>query len=347
MTAALGTSASAISGPALSGLIAAAVQVVVVVAGGPLLIGVMRQARARLEGRAGAGVAQPWRDLRKLLRRAPASPTGTGWAFRVAPLLLMGTSLVLAAIVPLLTTASPLDPTADLFAVVGLLALGTVTLALAAIDTGTAFGGMGASRELTVLALVEPTILVSIFALSARVGSTNLAAIVTATLHDPLRVASPASLLAAAALLIVVVAETGRLPVDNPATHLELTMIHEAMVLEYAGRDLALIEWASSIRLTVLLGLLASLFAPWGIAGPDAGPAALAVALLAFPAKVTVLAAGLGAAEVFLAKVALLGAGVATAEVFIAKLRLFRVPELLAGSFVLALLAVASSFFLA
>jgi formate hydrogenlyase subunit 4 len=160
------------------------------------------------------------------------------------------------------------------------------------------------------------------------VGSTNLAAIVTATLHDPLRVASPASLLAAAALAVVVVAETGRLPVDNPATHLELTMIHEAMVLEYAGTDLALVEWAAAMRLTVLLGLLASLFAPWGIAGTSL--AALPLALLALVAKVTLLGVGLGAAEVF-----------------VAKLRLFRVPELLAGSFVLALLAVASSFFLA
>ncbi len=309
-------------------VIATAAQVVVVVAGGPLLVGLMRQVRARLEGRAGAGMLQPWRDLRKLLRRAPATPTGTGWAFRLAPLLLTGTSLVLAAVVPLLSTASPLDPAADLFAVVGLLALGTVTLALAALDTGTAFGGMGASRESTILALVEPTILVAVFALSARVGSTNLAAIVTATRYDPLRVASPASLLAAAALVIVVVAETGRLPVDNPATHLELTMIHEAMVLEYAGSDLALVELAASMRLTVLLGLLASLFLPWGIAA--AGLAALPLALLAFLVKVAVLGMGLGAAEVF-----------------IAKLRLFRVPELLAGSFVLALLAVASSFFLA
>jgi len=312
----------------VAALIATAAQVVMVVAGAPLLVGLMRQTRARLEGRAGAGVAQPWRDLRKLLRRAPATPTGTGWAFGLAPLLLAGTSLVLAAVVPLLTTASPLDRAADLFAIVGLLALGTVTLALAALDTGTAFGGMGASREMTILALVEPTILVAVFALSARVGSTNLAQIVTTTLQDPLRVASPASLLAAAALVIVVIAETGRLPVDNPATHLELTMIHEAMILEYAGRDLALVELAASMRLTVLLGLLSSLFLPWGIAG--AGLGALPLALAAFVAKVAVLAVGLSAAEVF-----------------IAKLRLFRVPELLAGSFVLAVLAVASSFFLA
>jgi formate hydrogenlyase subunit 4 len=306
---------------------ATVIQVVVVVAFAPVLVGVMRQVRARMEGRAGAGAGQPWRDLRKLMRRPSVSPVGSGWAFRLAPLLLMGTSLAVAAVVPLMSTAMALDRAADLFAVVGLLALGTVMLALAALDTGTAFGGMGASRELTVLALVEPTILAAVFALSARVGSTNLGAIVTATLHDPLRVVSPASLLAAVALVVVVVAETGRLPVDNPATHLELTMIHEAMVLEYAGGDLALIELASAIRLAVLLGLLSCLFVPWGIATGLTGLPLAAAALLA--------------------KLTLLGAGLAAAEVFIAKLRLFRVPELLAGSFVLALFAVTTSFFLA
>jgi formate hydrogenlyase subunit 4 len=264
--------------------VATAVQVVVVVVISPLVVGLMRQVRARLEGRAGAGIAQPWRDLRKLARRQPVTPEGTGWAFRLAPLLLVGTSVAVAAAVPLVTTASLLDPAADLFAVVGLLALGTVVLALAALDTGTAFGGMGSSRAVTVLALVEPTILVAIFALSARVGSTNLATIVTATLHDPLLVVSPASLLAAIALLVVIVAETGRLPVDNPATHLELTMIHEAMVLEYAGADLALVELAASMRLTVLFGLMSSLFAPWGIA--DAGLAGLPLAVVAFMVKV-------------------------------------------------------------
>ncbi len=279
-------------------------------------------------GRAGAGVGQPWRDLRKLMRKQPITPAGTGWAFRAAPLLMAATVLVVAAVAPFATTSSPLDPVADLFAVAALLALGTVALALAGLDTGTAFGGMGASREVTVLALVEPTILVSVFALSVRVGSTNLAAIVGATLRDPLLVISPVSLLAAVALAVVIVAEAGRLPVDNPATHLELTMIHEAMVLEYAGPDLALVEWASAMRLGVLLGLLGTLFAPWGIA-TGAGLAAVPVAL-----------------AVFAAKVAVLGVVLAAGEVFMAKLRLFRVPELLAGSFLLALLAVAASFFL-
>ena len=316
-----------------AGVVGAVAQVAVVGGGSPLLVGLMRQVRARLEGRAGAGVGQPWRDLRKLLRKQPITPAGTGWAFRAAPLLLPATVLVVAAVAPFATTSSPLDSVADLFAVVAMLALGTVALALAGLDTGTAFGGMGASREVTVMALVEPTILLSVFALSVRVGSTNLAAIVGATVADPLLVISPVSLLAAVALAVVTVAEAGRLPVDNPSTHLELTMIHEAMVLEYAGPDLALVEWASAMRLSVLLGLLATLFAPWGVAagvGPaGVGLAAVGLALVAFAVKVAVLAVALAVVEVFLAKV-----------------RLFRVPELLAGSFLLALLAVAASFFL-
>jgi formate hydrogenlyase subunit 4 len=303
--------------------------VLIVAGGAPLLAGVMRQVRARLEGRAGQGVTQPWRDLRKLLRKEPVTPAGTSELFRIAPVVLFATPTVAAGVAPFVTSASAIGPAADLFAVVALLAMGTATLALAAIDTGTAFGGMGASREMTITALTEPTLLVAIFALSVRAGSTSLAAIVTATLNDPARVLSPAGLLAAVALALVTVAETGRLPVGNPATHLELTMVHEAMILEYAGPDLALIEIASSMRLAVFLGLLVTLFVPWGIA-TSAAPLALVAGAAAFAAKV---AAG--------------GAALAAAEVFMAKLRLFRVPELLAGSFLLALLAVAASYFLA
>lgn len=311
----------------MTGILGTVLQVVLVAAGAPLLVGLMRQIRARAAGRAGAGVLQPWRDLRKLLRKEPIAPHGTGPLFRTAPLVLAGTTLVVAAAVPIVTTRSPLDGAADLFAVTALLALGTVALALAGIDTGTAFGGMGASREMVVLALVEPTILLSTFALSVRVGSTNLGAIVGSTLDDPQQAVFPASLLALVALVIVVIAEAGRMPVDNPATHLELTMIHEAMVLEYAGPDLALVEWASAMRLTVLLALLSNLFVPWGIAGDSLAMLPVAVAAIA-------------------AKVAVAGGALAAGEVFMAKLRMFRVPELLAGSFVLALFAVASSFFL-
>jgi formate hydrogenlyase subunit 4 len=311
------------------GIVGAVVQPVIVVAASPVLVGVMRQTRARLEGRAGAGIGQPWRDLRKLLRKERIAPRGTSEVFRFAPLVLVATTLVVTVVAPFATTDSAVTAVADLFAVVALLTLGTVALALAGLDTGTAFGGMGASREMTIIALVEPTLLVAIFALSVRVGSTNLASIVTSTLHDPARVISPASLLAAVALIVVIVAETGRLPVDNPSTHLELTMVHEAMILEYAGPDLALVELASAMRLTVFLGLLANLFLPWGIA-TSAAPLAIVVGVLAW-----------------IVKVAVLGTVLAAGEVFLAKLRLFRVPELLAGSFVLALLAVAASFFLA
>ncbi len=310
------------------GVITIVLQLAIVVGLAPLLTGVMRQIRARMEGRVGPGIGQPWRDLRKQLRKQPIRPRGTTEVFRMAPLVLVATCLVVAAAAPFVSTASALNPIADLFAIVAVLTLGTVAIALAGIDTGTAFGGMGASRETTIVALVEPTLLVAIFALSVPVGSTNLGAIVTAGLDDPAGVFSPVSLLAAVALAVVIVAETGRLPVDNPSTHLELTMVHEAMVLEYAGPDLAVIELASSMRLVVFLGLLANLFAPWGVA-TSAAPLALLV--------------GAGA---FVLKVALLGAALAAAEVFLAKLRLFRVPELLAGSFVLGLLAVAASFVL-
>lgn len=309
--------------------VAGAAQLGVVTVGGPMVVGVTRQVRARWEGRAGGGVLQPYRDLLKQLGKQQITPMGTTIVFAAAPAIVAGTTLLIAAITPIVATGSPLDASADLFAVVGLLFLGTVALTLAGIDTGTSFGGMGASREITIAALVEPTILLAVFALSIPAGSSNLGALVTNTIAHPSNVMSLTAVLAFVALAIVIVAETGRLPVDNPATHLELTMVHEAMVLEYAGPRLALVEWASGMRLTVLLALLANLFLPWGIAG--AAPTVLQV---------------LAAVAAIVAKVAILAALLATFEVFIAKLRLFRVPELLAGSFLLALLAVtAANFF--
>ncbi len=312
-----------------AGLTAAVVQAGLVVAGAPLLVGLMRRVRARLEGRAGPPVAQPWRDLRKLMRKQRLVPANASWVFSTAPLVLVATAVLVAGIVPFLTTRSALDDVGDLFAVVYLLLLGTVFLALAGLDPGTAFGGMGSSREMTVAAVAEPTILLAVFALSVSAGSSNLAAIVASTLDDPNAIASPQSVLAFAALAVVTLAETGRLPVDNPSTHLELTMIHEAMILEYAGPDLALVELAAHMRLVVFLGLLANLFVPWGIATTTD--------------PVDLVTAGVAVA----AKIAVLGIAVAAFEVFVAKLRLFRVPELLTASFVLAFLAVTASFFLA
>jgi formate hydrogenlyase subunit 4 len=308
--------------------VAGAAQIGAVAVGAPLLVGAMRQVRARSEGRCGGGILQPWRDLGKQLRKQQITPQATTLVFAAAPAIVAGTTLLIAAIAPLAATGSPLDPVADLFAVVGLLFLGTVALTLAGIDTGTSFGGMGASREITIAALVEPTILLAVFALSIPAGSANLGAIVAHTIAHPGQVVSLTGVLAFVALVMVIIAETGRLPVDNPATHLELTMVHEAMVLEYAGPKLALVEWASGMRLTVLLALLANLFLPWGIASRQPGLIEVVIGVTAITVKVAILAVAL-----------------AGAEVFIAKLRLFRVPELLAGSFLLALLAVASANF--
>jgi formate hydrogenlyase subunit 4 len=306
----------------------AALQLVVVVGGAPILVGVVRKVRARLEGRHGAPIVQPWRELAKQLHKEVIRPEHTSWVFWMAPLVLVATSALLAMVVPFLSTRSPFGSVSDLFGVIALLLLGSVFLALAGLDPGTAFGGMGASREMTIAALAEPALLVATFALAVPASSTNLAVIVAGSLDEPSRIFAVPSLLALGGLAIAALAETARLPVDNPSTHLELTMVHEAMVLEYAGPDLALVELAAAMRLTLFSALLVTLFAPWGIAtSTDVG--AISVATAAFVAKV----GGLGVLLAFL-------------EVQTAKLRLFRVPELLAGSFVLGTLAVISAFFL-
>lgn len=312
-----------------SGVLLALVQVVVAVLLAPLVIGVTRQTRARLEGRVGAGVLQPWRDLRKLLTKTPLRAAGTSPVTVVAPVVLLTSSLLLAALVPLVAAVPVTLVPGDLFVVVSVLLLGTVAIALLGLDAGSAFGGMGSSRHMTIAALVEPTVLVSVYALSIPVGSSALPLIVAARRDHPAGIISPAGVLAVVALAVVVLAETGRLPIDNPSTHLELTMIHEAMVLEQSGRDLAWVDLASWLRLSVLLGLVGNLLLPWGVAGAAAvGPVLLGTLALA-------------------GKLALLAALLATAEVAMAKLRLFRVPELLAGSFVLAFLAVTASYLVA
>ena len=301
-------------------------QVLVATAITPLLVGVMRQVRARMEGRVGAGLLQPYRDVRKLLAKEPLRAEESSIVLISAPLVLLVSSLMVVALVPLVTTSYFPSIPGDLFVVVSLLLIGTVALALLGLDAGTAFGGMGSSRHMMIAALVEPTVLMSVYALSIPVGSSTLSRIVLARGADVTRVVTPAGLLAVVALVVVVLAETGRLPVDNPSTHLELTMIHEGMILESAGRDLAWLELGSWLRLTALLGLVVNLALPWGLAD-SAQPLALLIAVAALGVKLLV-AGGL----------------IAAAEVFMAKVRLFRVPELLAGSFVLAFLAVTASY---
>ncbi len=294
----------------------------------PGLVGLIRWMKARLQNRRGAPAWQPYLELRKLLHKEVVVSRNASWLFRAAPFVIFASTATAAALVPVLAAPHTFDTMGDLIALVYLLVLGTFCLALAGLDPGSAFGGMGASREVTVAALAEPTVGLAVFALALSAGSTNLGRIVAATVEDPAGALSPGHLLAFGALFIVTLAETGRLPVDNPATHLELTMIHEAMVLEYSGRYLALIEWAAAIKLLVFFALLGNLFVPWGVAREVTAGALLA---------------GLGS---FLLKLLVLAAIIAVFEARIAKLRLFRVPELLSLSFVLALLAVSSSFLL-
>jgi len=308
--------------------LAVAWQILVAVALTPVLVGVMRQVRARLEGRVGAGIGQPWRDVRKLLAKEPLAAEGAGPLMSAVPVILVISSLVSVALVPLLGIATLAWVPDDLFVVVSVLLVGTVALALLGLESGTAFGGMGSSRHMMIAALVEPTVLVAVYALSVPVGTTALSSILQARMSDPTTVISPVSLLALVALSIVVLAETGRLPVDNPATHLELTMVHEAMILESSGRDLGWLELGSWLRLTALLGLVVNLALPWGVAA-DLGVGATVIATLAFSVKLHIA-----------------GSMIAAAEVFLAKVRLFRVPELLAGSFVLAFLSVTASYLL-
>jgi formate hydrogenlyase subunit 4 len=305
----------------------ALVQVLAVAGGAPLLVGALRTMKARLVGRRGPRLLQPYADLAKLLRKEAVVSTTTSWIFRVTPYVLMASMLVAALVVPLLLARPVLD-FAGLVLLMYLFVLGTFFLALAGLDAGSAFGGMGSSREVAVAALAEPTIMIAILALALRAETTNLGAIVARLVAEPSLAASPGHLLAFGALFLVMLAETGRLPVDNPATHLELTMIHEAMVLEYSGHYLALVEWASAMKLFLFMALLANLFFPWGM-----------------PESATLGALLLGAA-IFVVKLGVLTAGLAVLETAVAKLRLFRVPEMLAGSFALALLSVLSVFLL-
>jgi formate hydrogenlyase subunit 4 len=294
----------------------------------PGLVGFVRWWKARLQGRRGAAPWLVYYDLRKWFGKDVIISNHASWIFRFTPYLVFSSTLAVTLLIPLVAAPLPFDGIGDLILVVYLLLLGTFFLALAGLDPGTAFGGMGASREMTIAAIAEPTIALSIFGLAVGAGSTNLGRIVAQTLAHPEAVISPGHLLGFAALFIVMLAETGRLPVDNPSTHLELTMIHEAMILEYSGRYLALIEWAAALRLLIFFSLLTNLFLPWGVA-TTLTPVALGMAVVAL-----------------IGKLAALGIVVALLETRIAKLRLFRVPELLAVSFVLALLAVTSSFLL-
>jgi len=303
--------------------IMAALQAVLYLALGPWLVGWVRRVKARLANRRGAPVYQPWRDLVRLFGKEARVAHTASPLFRIAPYVVFVATALAAATVPLVAVELPTAVMADIIVLAGLLALARFFLALAAMDVGTAFGGMGASREMMVSALAEPALLMGVFTVAMQAHSTNLSSVVSHQLELGL-VLKPSMLFALTCLALVAVAETGRIPVDNPATHLELTMIHEAMVLEYSGRHLALMEWAGQVKLVLYGVLLVDIFLPWGIAR-SFEPAALAI--------------GLGAAVI---KLALLGVLLAVGESVIAKMRLFRVPALLNVALLMGLIGLLS-----
>jgi len=292
----------------------------------PLLSGLIKNWKAKLQNRRGPRIWQPYSDLLKFLRKDMVISEHASWVFSVAPYVVFLSALLAGLMVPMLTAQAPLSLFGGVLAVVGLLALGRFFLALAGLDPGSAFGGMGSSREMTIAAIAEPAMMLAIFTVAIAAGSTDLSQMVQAGQGPTWKLFNPTHAMAFAALFIVLLAETGRLPIDNPATHLELTMIHEAMLLEYSGRYLALMEWGASIKQLVLMTLLSNVFFPLGIA-TNASPAALGLSALAFGAKLLALAAG-----------------VVLVETTNAKLRLFRVPDLLSAAFALATLALLSTF---
>lgn len=287
----------------------------------PLLTGFVRKVKARLLRRRGPPLVQPYRDLARLLRKDVVLATNASWLFRVIPYLVFAATWVAASLVPTFRSGLLFSWTADLIALIALLGSARFFLALAGMDAGTGFGGIGASREVMIASLAEPAMMMIVFAVALIAGSTQLSTM-AAFMNSPevgLRVSLGLGLIA---LIIVAIAENARIPVDNPATHLELTMVHEAMVLEYSGRHLALIELASFLKLLLYVSLIACLFTPWGIGTVTADPAEVVLGVASYIAK---LAAG--------------GFLLAVFETAIAKMRVFRVPEFLGAALMLALLA--------
>jgi formate hydrogenlyase subunit 4 len=304
----------------ISGLIVQGVQMLLVLLLAPLLTGLIRKIKARLLRRQGPALIQPYRDLLRLLRKEAVVAENASWIFRVAPYAVFASTWVAAALVPTFATGLMFSWSADLIAIVALLGFGRFVLALAGMDIGTSFGGIGASREMMIAALAEPAMMMIVFTLALVAHSTQLSTVASLflTSHVGLRVSLGLALIA---LVIVAIAENARIPVDNPATHLELTMVHEAMVLEYSGRHLALIELAASVRLLLYVSLIACIFLPWGLTDQEACWDAYAIGAGAYVAK---LAAG--------------GIALAVFETSIAKMRVFRVPEFLGAALMLGLL---------
>jgi len=293
----------------------------------PLLTGFVRKMKARLLQRQGPPLLQPYLDLIRLMRKEVVLAESASWLFRINPYLIFAGTWVAASLVPTFRSGLLFSWSADLIAIIALLGSARFFLALAGLDVGTSFGGIGSSREVMIASLAEPAMLMIVFTLALIAGSTQLSTMAAHILsgEEGLRVSLGLALLA---LIIVAIAENARIPIDNPATHLELTMVHEAMVLEYSGRHLALIELSSALKLLLYVSVIGCLFAPWGIAGPDASAQALAIGVV-----------------IYIGKLAIAGVLLALFETAIAKMRVFRVPAFLGAALMLGLLATLLLFF--
>jgi len=301
-------------------------QIAVLLLVAPLFAGWVKMVKCWFQGRTSPSLFQPFQDIRKLFSKDIVLAENASWIFRFTPYLVFGVTVLAGGIIPIISVDLPLSATADVIALVALFAIARFFTALAGMDIGTAFGGMGSSREMTIATLAEPAMLMAVFAVSLAGKSTSLSQMVVVSQgYSLLR---PSLAFAFLAFILITLAETGRVPVDNPATHLELTMIHEAMVLEYSGRHLALIEWAKMMKLFLFVVLGIAVFFPWGIAITDE-PAALFFALLFMAFKLGIAAVGL-----------------VLIETGLAKMRIFRVTEFLGSAFLFATLGMLSFFIL-
>jgi formate hydrogenlyase subunit 4 len=306
----------------IQAFLAQLVQMTLILLLSPLLTGLVRKVKARLQRRRGPSLIQPYRDLRRLLGKETVVAENASWLFRVVPYFVFATTWVAAALVPTFAANLMFSWSGDLIAITALLGSARFALALAGMDIGTSFGGIGSSREMMIASLAEPAMLMLVFSIALIVGSTQLSTIAETMLtgHVGLRVSLAMALIA---LIIVALAENGRVPVDNPATHLELTMVHEAMVLEYSGRHLAMIELAAALKLTLYIAVIACVFLPVGMASGPADPIPDAIG-----------------GCVWLAKMAAGGIALGVAETSVAKMRVFRVPNFLGAALMLGLLGV-------
>jgi formate hydrogenlyase subunit 4 len=288
----------------------------------PLLSGIIKKSKALLQNRRGPRLLQPYYDLRKYFAKDMVISEHASWLFHVTPYAVFALIVAAALFVPTIGTTGPLAIYSDLFVIIYLLAAARFFLVLSSMDTASAFGGMGGSREMAISALVEPVLLLSLLSVSLCARSTTLSTIVEYGRQVGWTGTSFAHLFAVLGFMVVLLAETGRIPVDNPDTHLELTMVHEGMLLEYSGKYLALLSWAAAIKQLLLYNLLATVFFP-GVLGWEAGGESILISVL-----------------VYIGKIICIGLLFAVIETSTNKMRLFRIPELIGASFVLSLLAI-------